>query len=360
VTSALLFSARLSDKWWCDAWRWSAQLINLRPISSLQVTVKELEELKIKNPNKFRKFKKPFNISPYYAFYQEPRDIRNFRQFGATCFCWIPGRDKQNLASPAATKALYVGLSTSGRAWLMVDPITGRRFASTHCSCIEDWRARCTWLETLDYQLSTLRAEATSYDPAGLGLDNVNELSDEKVQEIIRANHLSKFRELWADPRSPFHNLSPDDPQVTISNIFHDEEASAEAGEEFYDDEIKSPEPMECLDALIPQQCPLDRKCTNVRCPYNNENGRAAFEETTGKRITIPVQDFDANPPKRLPCSRVTSDFTKEEKAWLENEWVTNPDRRLFFLTTLPNGTKPKGKLSPSAEPSKSFSRMHG
>ena len=81
VTSALLFSARLSDKWWCDAWRWSAQLINLRPISSLQITVKELEELKKKDPNKYRKFKKPFNISPYYALYQEPRDIRNFTNY---------------------------------------------------------------------------------------------------------------------------------------------------------------------------------------------------------------------------------------------------------------------------------------
>ena len=79
----------------------------------------------------------------------------------------------------------------------MVDPITGRRFASTHCSCIEDWRARCIWLEALDYKLSTLRAEANSYDPAGLRLGNVNELSDEKVQEIIKANHLSKSRELW-------------------------------------------------------------------------------------------------------------------------------------------------------------------
>ena len=108
-------------------------------------------------------------------------------------------------------------------------------------------------------------------DPSGLGIGDVSKLTDIECKTIIQGNTLVKFRELFADPRSPMYGLEPTDPRIKMTSIFAD---LAESGE--YDVDSDSCPKMEALGALVPEDCPLDSDCKNPRCPMLHKNGRKA------------------------------------------------------------------------------------
>ena len=209
----MMYSASLSPVWWDDAMTWAVQLLNIRPSSTLWISEADMKSLKEKKPDEYKHLDKPWNISPHFALTGEPADVRNWRSFGSLCYAVMGGVKKSLVGAEKAVKCMYLGVTSSGKGWRLVNVATGQRFISTHVVCLEDFRERDQWMETFDNTLSRVRREAML---PNIGDDRLTEVQNEN---IIKALNMGEFRSLFRDKRSPLTSLTPDDTSFRLTTL---------------------------------------------------------------------------------------------------------------------------------------------